>query len=47
MGMAGLNGMLRRSLYSNGEFDIYMIPAALAGALLLTGFLTFFFNITC
>ena len=45
MGMAGLNGMLRRSLYVNGEFSIYMILAALSGALILIGFLSFFFNI--
>jgi cytochrome c oxidase subunit I len=45
MGMAGLNGMLRRSLYVNGEFNLYMILAALCGALLLFGFLAFFFNI--
>jgi len=45
MGMAGLHGMLRRSLYVNGEFNTYMILAALCGALLLFGFLAFFFNI--
>jgi cytochrome c oxidase subunit I len=45
MGMAGLKGMLRRSLYTNGEFSIYMILAALAGTLLLVGFLSFFYNI--
>ena len=45
MGMAGLNGMLRRSLYINGEFNTYMILAALAGTLLLIGFLVFFYNI--
>jgi cytochrome c oxidase subunit 1 len=45
MGMAGLNGMLRRSLYLNGEFNIYMIPAALSGMLILIGFLSFFYNI--
>jgi cytochrome c oxidase subunit I len=45
MGMAGLKGMLRRSLYLNGEFNIYMILAALAGSLLLFAFLAFFFNI--
>ena len=45
MGMAGLNGMLRRSLYVHGEFNTYMILAALCGALLLFGFLAFFFNI--
>ncbi|MCU0472635.1 MAG: cbb3-type cytochrome c oxidase subunit I [Bacteroidales bacterium] len=45
MGMAGLNGMLRRSLYINGEFNIYMILAALSGTLILTGFIAFFYNI--
>lgn len=45
MGMAGLKGMLRRSLYINGEFNTFMIPAAIAGTLLLIGFLVFFFNI--
>jgi cytochrome c oxidase subunit 1 len=45
MGMAGLHGMLRRSLYVNGEFNTYMILAALSGALLLLAFLAFFFNI--
>jgi cytochrome c oxidase subunit 1 len=45
MGMAGLNGMLRRSLYVNGEFNTYMVLAALCGALLLLAFLAFFINI--
>jgi cytochrome c oxidase subunit 1 len=45
MGMAGLKGMLRRSLFINGEFNVYMILAALAGSLLLIGFLAFFYNI--
>jgi cytochrome c oxidase subunit 1 len=45
MGMAGLNGMLRRSLYINGEFKIYMILAALSGTLILIGFIAFFYNI--
>jgi cytochrome c oxidase subunit I len=45
MGMAGLNGMLRRSLYINGEFNNYMILAALSGTLILIGFLAFFYNI--
>jgi cytochrome c oxidase subunit I len=45
MGMAGLSGMLRRTLYVNGEFNTYMILAALAGSLLLFAFLVFFFNI--
>ena len=45
MGMAGLHGMLRRTLYVNGEFNTYMILAALAGSLLLFSFLAFFYNI--
>jgi len=45
MGMAGLQGMLRRSLYVNGEFNVYMILAALCGTSLLIGFLAFFYNI--
>jgi cytochrome c oxidase subunit I len=45
MGMAGLHGMLRRSLYIHGEFNTYMILAGLCGGLLLVGFLAFFFNI--
>ncbi len=45
MGMAGLNGMLRRTLYFNGEFNVYMILAGFSGLLLLIGFLLFFFNI--
>lgn len=45
MGMAGLNGMLRRQVYTNGEFTPYMILAALSGSLLLMGFLAFLYNI--
>lgn len=45
MGMAGLKGMLRRTIYFNGEFNLYMILAALCGLLLLISFLVFFYNI--
>jgi len=45
MGMAGLKGMLRRTLYFNGEYDLYMILALVCGALLLLAFLAFFINI--
>jgi cytochrome c oxidase subunit I len=45
MGMAGLKGMLRRTLYFNGEYNLYMILAAICGALLLAAFLAFFYNI--
>ncbi len=45
MGMAGLKGMLRRAIYMNGEFNTYMVLAALCGGLLLVAFLAFFYNI--
>ncbi len=45
MGMAGLKGMLRRTIYFEGEFSIYMILAGLSGLLLLLAFLAFFVNI--
>ncbi|NJD08906.1 MAG: cbb3-type cytochrome c oxidase subunit I [Gemmatimonadetes bacterium] len=45
MGMAGLQGMLRRTLYTDGEYRVFMILAALCGTLLLLAFLAFFLNI--
>jgi len=45
MGMAGLHGMLRRTLYINGEFMPYMVLAALSGALLFIAFVAFLYNI--
>ena len=45
MGMAGLKGMLRRTLYVDGEFNTLMILAAVSGAMLLVAFLVFFYNI--
>ena len=43
--MAVLNGMLRRTMYIDGEFNTYMILAVLSGSLLLIAFLVFFYNI--
>ena len=45
MGMAGLKGMLRRTIYFDGEYSLYMVLAALSGTLLLLAFLAFFYNI--
>ncbi|RLD74790.1 MAG: cbb3-type cytochrome c oxidase subunit I, partial [Bacteroidetes bacterium] len=45
MGMAGLNGMLRRTIYYEGEFNLYMILAGICGGLLLISFLAFLYNI--
>lgn len=45
MGMAGLKGMLRRTIYYEGEYNIYMILAGIAGSLLLIAFLLFLYNV--
>lgn len=45
MGMAGLQGMLRRTIYYNGEFQPYMVLAAISGSLLLVALLVFLYNI--
>jgi len=45
MGMAGLDGMLRRHLYVNGEFNPDMIFAAGFGTMLLVAWMVFLFNI--
>jgi cytochrome c oxidase subunit 1 len=45
MGMAGLKGMLRRSLYIDGEYNLFMILAAICGVVLFLAFLVFLYNI--
>ena len=45
MGMAGLQGMLRRTIYVNFEYGPYMVLAALSGALLLVALAAFLLNI--
>jgi len=45
MGMAGLNGMLRRHLYVGGEFNPEMIFAAIFGSMLLLAWAIFLYNI--
>ena len=45
MGMAGLQGMLRRTIYTDGEFRPYMILAAVSGSLLLVALACFLLNI--
>ncbi len=44
-GMAGLNGMLRRHLYVDGEFNTLMILAAICGTMVLVAWAVFLFNI--
>jgi cytochrome c oxidase subunit 1 len=43
--MAGLDGMLRRHLYLNGEFNTYMILAAICGTMILIAWVIFLLNI--
>jgi cytochrome c oxidase subunit 1 len=45
MGMAGLKGMLRRTIYFDGEYLPFMILAGICGALLLAAFAAFLYNI--
>ncbi|MDD3325221.1 MAG: cbb3-type cytochrome c oxidase subunit I [Sulfurospirillaceae bacterium] len=45
MGMAGLDGMLRRHLYFDGEYNYYMILAGICGGMLLLAWLLFLFNV--
>ncbi len=45
MGMAGMKGMLRRTIYYEGEYNLYMILAAICGTLMLLAFVAFLYNI--
>ena len=45
MGMAGLDGMLRRHMYFEGEFQTYMILAGLFGSMILLAWVLFMVNI--
>ena len=45
MGMAGIDGMLRRSIYVDGEYNTFMILAGIFGCMLLLAFALFLFNI--
>ena len=44
-GMAGLDGMLRRHLYVNGEFNTLMLLAAVFGTMVLIAWVVFLLNI--
>jgi len=44
-GMAGLDGMLRRHLYVDGEFNTLMILAAISGSMILIAWAVFLLNI--
>ncbi len=45
MGMAGLNGMLRRHFYMHGEYQTFMILAAICAIMLVTAWVLFMINI--
>ena len=45
MGMAGLNGMLRRHMYFNGEYYDLMALAGVCGSMILIAWVIFLFNI--
>ena len=45
MGMAGIDGMLRRSIYVDGEYNTFMVLAGIFGCMLLLAFALFLFNI--
>ncbi len=45
MGMAGLSGMLRRTIYYEGEFQLFMVLAAICGAMLMIALGAFLVNI--
>lgn len=45
MGMAGMKGMLRRTIYYEGEYEPYMILAAVSGSLLILSFFAFLYNV--
>ncbi|PNV83792.1 MAG: cbb3-type cytochrome c oxidase subunit I [Sulfurimonas sp.] len=45
MGMAAMDGALRRTLYLDGEYQTYMILAGICGLLLLAAWVAFLFNL--
>ena len=45
MGMAGMSGMLRRTIYYEGEFQLFMVLAAICGAMLMIALGAFLLNI--
>jgi len=45
MGMAGSRGMLRRTIYEGGQFQIYTLLAIVGGVVVSIGFLAFLVNL--
>lgn len=44
MGLAGVQGMLRRTIYFNGEYYPFMLSAAVGGLMMALGFIVFLYN---
>lgn len=45
MGLAAMDGLLRRTLYVDGEYNTYMILGALGGILILLAWAAFLYNV--
>ncbi len=45
MGMSAMGGALRRYIYVDGEFNIFMIMAALCGAMMMFAWLLYLYNV--
>jgi len=45
MGFAGIEGMLRRTLYYNGEYRDYMVIALISAGLMAVSFVVFLINL--
>ena len=45
MGMAAMNGALRRHIYVDGEYQTYMILGALCGVLMLVAWVAYLYNV--
>ena len=45
MGMSAMSGALRRYIYVNGEYNIFMILAAISGGLMMVAWLLYLYNV--
>jgi len=45
MGMAAMDGALRRTLYVNGEFNTFMVLGAICGMMILIAWVLYLVNV--
>jgi len=45
MGMSAMSGALRRYIYVNGEYNVFMILAAISGGLMMVAWLLYLYNV--